>query len=243
MTEGPFVLALDTSHTKGSVAVTCGEEVRCEILFDAGDTHSATMMPAVDLCLRTAKVPLREIGLIGVVSGPGSFTGLRIGLSTAKAFAAVRGCPVVPVASLEVLAAAFPYTGAVFPLIDARRGEVYGALYNTEAGLPIEVVPPFSAEPGRVGAYLSGSGYDGPVVACGTGVQRYRESIEPLFPGGSCFPGPRWSVPSASLLALLALKREPVRPEELSGLEPLYIRPPDARPPGSTALRTGGDIR
>ncbi|OQX86047.1 MAG: tRNA (adenosine(37)-N6)-threonylcarbamoyltransferase complex dimerization subunit type 1 TsaB, partial [Candidatus Latescibacteria bacterium 4484_7] len=126
------ILALDTSHTRGSVSISADGEVLCEILFDASDTHSATLMPAIDRCFAMSKLSPKEIALIGVVIGPGSFTGLRIGLATAKAFAASLKCPVVPVTSLETLAAAFPFsTKLIVPLIDARRREVYGAVYST----------------------------------------------------------------------------------------------------------------
>jgi len=230
--ESPLVFALDTSHRKGSVAVSRGEEVLSEILFDASDTHSATLMPAVDACLRAAKVTLADVELIGVVSGPGSFTGLRIGLATVKAFAAVRRSPVTPVSSVEVLAAAFPYAAfPVLPLIDARRGEVYGALYRIDGGFPREIAPLFAARPESVGGLLAGAAVLSPVILCGTGALRYREALAPLLPPGSVFASARWSVPSASLCGALALGRSRISYEALRNLEPLYIRPPDARLP------------
>lgn len=236
-----MLLALDTSHVKGSVAVSRDREILCEILFDASDTHSATLMPAVDACLRTAKVAIRSIDLFAVVSGPGSFTGLRIGLATVKAFAAVRKRPVVAVPSLEVLAAAFPFARFhTMPLIDARRGEVYGALYRTDGGAPEEIIPPFSAKPDDVMKLVKEAGVSAPLILCGTGAERYRDQLETILPRSSSFAGPRWSVPSASLLAELATGREPVPFDMLSMLEPLYIRPPDARLPAGYELRRGG---
>ncbi len=237
----PVMLSLDTSHMKGSVAVSKGAEVLCEVLFDASDTHSATLMPAVDVCLATAKVSLSEVDRFAVVVGPGSFTGLRIGLATVKAFAAIRGRSVVPVPGLEVLAAAFPYArDRVFPLIDARRGEVYGALYETTAGTPAERVPPFSARPADVAAIAAAAGVEGPLILCGTGALRYRDLLARTFPGGSVIAGEYWAVPRASLLAALAHHREAVSYVELQGLEPLYIRSPDARLPSSSKLKAGG---
>jgi len=237
----PLALALDTSHERGSVAVSRGRKVLSEILFDASDTHSATLMPAVDACLRFAKASLADVELIAVVSGPGSFTGLRIGLATAKAFAAVRHGSVVPVSSLEVLAAAFPFAGRpVFPLIDARRGEVYGAIYRTDDGVPREIAPLFSAKPATLGDFLHRFSVTGPLILCGTGALRHREFLEPLMPNGSAFADARWAVPSASLCSLLALERKPLTYEELFALEPLYIRPPDARLPDTTRVRMRG---
>jgi len=234
-------LALDTSHSKGSVAVVSGTELLCEIMFDAGDTHSATLMPAVDTCLRTAKLPLRLIDRFAVVSGPGSFTGLRIGLATVKAFAAVCHRPVVPVTSLEVLAAALPFTAhPVLVMIDARRGEVYAGLYVTHDGMPIPLVPPFSAGPvSAVERAIAVS--DGvPLLLCGTGTERYGEILSSAVPRGSRFAGPRWSFPSASQLAALSGVKPAVCGEDLHALEPLYIRPPDARLPSAAKLEAGG---
>jgi len=237
----PLILALDTSHMKGSVAVVRGEEILCELLFDASDTHSATLMPGIDICLKTAKVTIHDIDRFGVVSGPGSFTGLRIGLATVKAFATVGRKPIVPVHSLEVLAAAFPFTrSAVLPLIDARRGEIYGCLYKIEEGLPMAVVQPFSIEPDKIGIIIEQATVKSPVLLCGTGAERYHELLKQIVHPQSWFAGPRWSIPSASLLAFLAIKREPVPYEKLFMLEPFYIRPPDARLPGSTSLRQSG---
>jgi tRNA threonylcarbamoyladenosine biosynthesis protein TsaB len=237
----PVVLALDTSHRRGSVAVTRGGEILSEVLFDASDTHSATLLPGVDACLGAAKITLDDVELFAVVSGPGSFTGLRIALATIKAFAAVRRAPVAPVESCAVLAAAFPYAARpVLTLIDARRGEVYGALYDTAEGLPRSVIPLFAAKPEAIGGLLARHSVGGPLILCGTGALRYRSALEPALPAGSRFAAERWSIPSASLCALLALERPPLSYEELFALEPVYIRPPDARLPDPAVLGKRG---
>jgi tRNA threonylcarbamoyladenosine biosynthesis protein TsaB len=237
----PLVLALDASHERGSVAVCRGADVLAEILFDASDTHSATLMPAVDACLSSAKASLGAVGLLAVVSGPGSFTGLRIALATVKGFAAARGTGVVPVSSLEVLAAAMPCASRlVLPLIDARRGEVYGALYDTGAFTPRQIVPLFAARPGALGEILGAAGVAEPLVLCGTGALRYRGEIEPSLPADSVFAPQRWAIPSASLCAILARGRRPLAGGEIASLEPLYLRPPDARLPAGAPLAEGG---
>lgn len=236
-----LVLALDASHMKGSVAVTRGSEPLCEILFDASDTHSATLMPAVDECLAAARAVINEIDMFVTVIGPGSFTGLRIGLATAKGFAAVARRPVAAVGSLELLAAAVPFAGApVLPLIDARRGEVYAAMYDTSGGLPAGILQPFASDPGSLGDRILEAGIDGPVIVCGTGSEKYRAELEKALPAGTRYCGPRWSTPSASIAAALALEGEAVPFSGLSALEPLYIRPPDAKLPSSSKLRPGG---
>jgi tRNA threonylcarbamoyladenosine biosynthesis protein TsaB len=236
----PLILALDTSHERGSVAICRGHEPLCEILFDASDTHSATLMPAVDVCVRSARVSLRDIELLAVVCGPGSFTGLRIALATVKAFSAACGASVVPVSSLEALAAALPYAGRpVLPLIDARRGEVYGALYRTDDGAPRALVEHFAARPDAVAGLLGAAAAE-PLILCGTGALRYRTEIAPQLAPGSIFAPERWSTPSASLVALIARGRPGMRADDLASLEPLYLRAPDARLPAGTRLGEGG---
>ena len=237
----PLVLALDASHMTGSVAVTRGSDLVHEIIFDASDTHSATLMPAVDECLAAAGVAIKNIDLFVTVIGPGSFTGLRIGLATVKGFAAVAGRPVAAVGSLELIAAVAP-SGSVFavPLIDARRGEIYTAMYDISGDLPAEILPPFASAPGSLAARIKESGFDGSLFVCGSGLISYRAELEASFPAGTLFGTQEWTPPAAGMAAALALEREAVPYEALSALEPLYVRPPDAKLPSSARLRPGG---
>jgi len=227
-----LVLALDTSHGHGSVAVVRGRNILGEIVFDASDTHSATLMPAIDYCLKVAKVQISDMDYFAVVIGPGSFTGLRIGLATVKAFCAATGRGVVPLTSLEVLAGAFPFsTRPVLTLIDARRGEVYGALYKMDGVRPLTVISPFSAKPGSLPEVLKGYKNSSGFIVCGTGAIRYRKIIESVLGHSHQFAPERWALPSASILAFLSDQRKPIVGVELNNLEPEYIRPPDAKVP------------
>ncbi|MCK4548832.1 MAG: tRNA (adenosine(37)-N6)-threonylcarbamoyltransferase complex dimerization subunit type 1 TsaB [Candidatus Krumholzibacteria bacterium] len=237
----PLVLALDASHMMGSVAVTKGSDPLHEIIFDASDTHSATLMPAVDECLAEAGVEIKDIDLFVTVIGPGSFTGLRIGLATVKGFAAVARRPVAAVGSLELIAADTTFDGAfIVPLIDARRGEVYTAMYDISGDMPAEILPPFASAPGSLAARITATRNDGDIFVCGSGLNSYRAELEETFPAGTRFGIPDWIPPSAGLAATLALERDAVPYKELSALEPLYIRPPDAKLPSSAKLRPGG---
>jgi tRNA threonylcarbamoyladenosine biosynthesis protein TsaB len=237
----PLLLALDASHMTGSVAVTRGRDPLHEIVFDASDTHSATLMPAVDECLTAAGAEIKDIDLFVTVSGPGSFTGLRIGLATVKGFAAVAGRPVAAVGSLELIAAAAPFSGPfVVPLIDARRGEVYTAMYDISGGPPFEILPPFASAPGSLASRIGEAGSTGGLMVCGPGLASYRGELEGSFPEGTLFSDPEWITPTAALAAALALERDAVQYEDLSDLEPLYVRPPDAKLPSSAKLLPGG---
>jgi tRNA threonylcarbamoyladenosine biosynthesis protein TsaB len=237
----PLVLALDASHMTGSVAVTRGRDPLHEIVFDASDTHSATLMPAVDSCLAATGVRIKDIDLFVTVIGPGSFTGLRIGLATVKGFAAVARRPVAAVGSLEMIAASLPPGGSlIVPVIDARRGEVYTGLFDVSGGPPAEILPPFASAPGSLCARLEKAGYSGGFTVAGSGVDGYREELEGTFPAGTGFSDPGWKPPAAGLAARMALGREATPYEDLSALEPLYVRPPDAKLPSCAKLRPGG---
>ncbi|MBU8922405.1 MAG: tRNA (adenosine(37)-N6)-threonylcarbamoyltransferase complex dimerization subunit type 1 TsaB [Bacteroidales bacterium] len=236
-----LILALDTSRLKGSVAIARGDHTFCELLFDASDTHSATLMPAIDICVRTAGLDLDEMDLFAVVTGPGSFTGLRIGLATIKALASIRKRPVALVGSLESIAGAFPYCAeTVVPVLDARRGEIYIGAYDTSSGYPEELIPPLAVRPGEAAETLAKGGVTERVILCGNGTEAYREVLESVLPVGSRFADPIKGDPSAAVTAMIARRREPVLYEELAGVEPVYIRPPDAKLPADSRLREGG---
>lgn len=241
--DGRTVLALDTSRLKGSVAVAREGDVLCELLFDASDTHSATLMPALETCMTTARTSIEEIDLLGVVTGPGSFTGLRIGMATIKALAAARNTPVAVAGTLETMAAAFPFAGPpVMPVLDARRGEIYAAVYDMSGERPVEIVPPSAVKPADAGslARSAGIGAGGRLVMSGNGIERYGQVLQDVMPCSVLIAPRRSWDPSAAALAGLVLEREPVTSEELETLEPLYIRPPDAKLPGGTRLKEGG---
>lgn len=241
MKDQTVLLALDTSHMMGSVALSRGGGILCEILFDASDTHSATLMPAVNNCLGTARLSIADVDLFAVVTGPGSFTGLRIGLATIKGFAAAGKRPVVTADSLELLASAIPFApDPVLVLVDARRGEVYSGLYDTSSGEAVELAGPSAISPSQTAGFLSGAGVKGPVIACGTGMEKYRDQLAGILAEGSRFADRRLSIPSAAVLARIASSREPEGYEHFASLEPLYIRPPDAKLPGGTRLCDGG---
>lgn len=238
---GPLMLALDASHMTGSVAVTRGGDPLHEIVFDASDTHSATLMPAVDECLAAAGVTIRDIDLFVTVIGPGSFTGLRIGLATVKGFAAIERRPVAAVGSLEMIAASLSSSsGLIVPLIDARRGEVYTALYGITGVDPREILPPFASAPGSLAAHIRELGYTETLTLAGSGLEKYRDELESTFPEDTVFGGPSSALPTAALAAKLSLGRDAVPYGELSSLEPFYVRPPDAKLPSSAKLRPGG---
>jgi tRNA threonylcarbamoyladenosine biosynthesis protein TsaB len=181
--------------------------------------HSRELLPAVEELMQRAGVGWGDVSGIAVGVGPGGFTGLRIGVATARALATAARLPLHPVSSLAALAAAIDAPLAL-PLIDARRGEVFGALYRDGRAQ----VEPFAARPEQVaeraGHELAGA------LSAGDGSLRFRDVLEAagvrVAPDGSGL-----HVVRALHVCRLAERVPPERPEAVL---PTYIRDPDAQP-------------
>ena len=129
-----IVLGIDSSSVSGAAAVADGERILGEELIHNGLTHSQTLLPLVEKTLRKAGVTIGDVALFAVTAGPGSFTGLRIGLAAVKGMAAVREVPCVAFSTLEALAFGVPENGIVCSVLDARRSQFYTALFRREEG-------------------------------------------------------------------------------------------------------------
>lgn len=124
------ILAVDTAGKTAGVALLRDGRLVYEVYFDGGLTHSETLLPLIDSCLKLCGLTCADIDLFGVNAGPGSFTGLRIGLAAVKGLAFPRHTPCAPVSTLEALAAGHPGEGTVLCALDARRGQVYSAAFD-----------------------------------------------------------------------------------------------------------------
>jgi tRNA threonylcarbamoyladenosine biosynthesis protein TsaB len=183
--------------------------------------HASQLLPLARALLDRAGVTFADVDRIGVGVGPGTFTGLRIGVATARALATAAKVPVFPVSSLAALAAGIGDAPLALPLIDARRGELFGALYESGGRL---VAEPFAAKPERVaeraGRELAGA------LAVGDGSIRFRAVLEAagirVAPDDSGL-----HVVRAAHVCRLAAEVPPERPEAVL---PTYIRDPDAEP-------------
>ena len=184
--------------------------------------HSKELLPAVEDLMKKAGVGWGDVHGVAVGVGPGGFTGLRIGVATARALATAAQLPVHPVSSLAALAHAMPADEPLtLPLIDARRGELFAAMYR-EGGKPL--VEPFAARPEqlaeRAGRDLAGA------LAAGDGSLRFREILEAA--------GVRVAPDGSGLHVVRALHvcrlAAGVRGERPEAVLPTYIRDPDAEP-------------
>ena len=126
-----FVLALDTCDIRGSVAILRDAELLHVVAHETAEDYSGWLLPAVNGIVEAAQVCLADVDAYAVAAGPGSFTGVRVGLATAKAWAEVYGRPIAVVSRLEAIAAqADGRESHVAAFADAKRGQVFGALYT-----------------------------------------------------------------------------------------------------------------
>ncbi|AMV72540.1 tRNA (adenosine(37)-N6)-threonylcarbamoyltransferase complex dimerization subunit type 1 TsaB [Desulfuromonas carbonis] len=133
----PRLLLINTATPAGSIALTAGEQVLAELLLNLASPHSDRLLAGIDRLLADTGTSLSQLDAIGVVHGPGSFTGLRVGIATAKGLSLATGKPLVGISSLQALACQFPASSLpVCVLLDARKKEVYAGLYRWFEGVP-----------------------------------------------------------------------------------------------------------
>ncbi len=138
-----LILALDTATETGSLALVEGERLLVEYSLESAGTYLSRLLPRLAQLFAAAGRDPEDLGAVGVSVGPGNFTGLRIGLATAKTLAWSLGCPLVPVPTLEVLAAQVPFQPhPIGVVMDAKRGEVFWGLYRCPADRPQVLAEP-----------------------------------------------------------------------------------------------------
>ena len=220
------VLALDTSTMMSSVAIVDGEHVIAEQNLNNKIGHSERLIPSIDTVLKTAGCKLADIDAFAVAIGPGSFTGLRIGLAAAKGFAFSLGRPVVGISSLKALA--YNLSGSeylVASILDARRGEYYIAV-NRFNGSSIENILADSVmPPDELIDYIKS--LKEKVAFVGDGVCRLRDVIDEQLGDSAILPLPDAIYPSASNIARLAHKRLDSGDADLISMCRPFIREPD----------------
>ncbi len=224
------VLGIDTSNMVLSIALVDDERLRGEYTTNMKKNHSIRLMPALDRLLTDLEMAPDELNGIAVAEGPGSYTGVRIGVTAAKSMAWALGIPLVGVSSLKAMAMnGLFFDGWVSPLIDARRGQVYTGLYQpaSEHVRDLDLV-----EQDRIILLeqwldqLSQS--DRPVLFVGDDVHLHREHIEERLGANARFLSPEGNIPRAAHIARLGLRRLQQRQQnehtELHTFAPAYLQ-------------------
>lgn len=218
------ILALDASGIAGSVAYIkagklVGEYYICDKL-----THSQTIMPMLEHMKQLLEINLDEIDAIAVTSGPGSFTGLRIGVTAAKSLALALDVPIIGVPTLDTLAYAIRETEALIcPLMDARRHQVYTALYEWKEGELIKLIEDSALDIEAL--FDKVKAFDREVVFLGDGVQVYKELIKTTFKEKALLAPSFLNMQRASVLADISIKLfKEGKVEDPSLFTPIYLR-------------------
>lgn len=217
------ILAMDTSSLTATVAVLTDEKLLGEYTVSNKLTHSQTILPMTDELLGKIGMKLEDIDVFSVCVGPGSFTGLRIGMATVKTFAQALSKPIVGVSSLDAVAYNFYSCDGylVCPVVDARRDEVYNAIY--ENGVKTVFDRPIHIDDLLI--ELS----DEKVIFCGDGVCVHKEKIISANKDGWKIAPQNLLLPKASSVAYCAYQRAlDGMYDDCYTLNPVYLRKPQA---------------
>ncbi len=218
------LLCVDTSGSAGSIVLSEDARILGEVNLDSACTHTARLLSGIQYLLNHTDVSLNDIGAFGVVCGPGSFTGIRIGLTTVKGLAETLSRPTVAITAFEAWVERFPeWQGRLVPMIDARRGEVYASVFERKGSDLIQRDPGFVGSAEKLLTTLDG----GAVLFLGEGARKYGELIQ----SHGCS---QWRIANTdpflgrSLVALVSSKANREDWTPASELRAYYLRKSDA---------------
>jgi tRNA threonylcarbamoyladenosine biosynthesis protein TsaB len=208
------ILAVDTSSQRGSICVMDGDEVVGEVRVSSSIQHSERLFGSIELIFRFLPFRLDDVDIFVAARGPGSFTGLRVGLAATEGFVAALGKTGAGVSTLEGVAwNAGQCDGLIASVVDARRGEIYGGLYRRLGTELVEERPPVVLKP----ADWFGSLPQESIVFCGDGAIRYQDLIPPQA---------GWQLRHVDLYLARAMA-EIALSSGRGPLQPLYVRKTD----------------
>jgi len=235
------VLGIEAATPVAGVAVVDEKRVLAERFINNKRTHSVNLLPMIKEVIIDTGLQPADIKGIAVSSGPGSFTGLRIGITTAKTLAQIWDIPVLPVSTLDALASPLiGYQGLVCPVLNARKNEVYGAIYlgksSTLHRLADPMAVPIEVLLDRLGAWPGQQ-----VLFLGDGVDIYREQLVAHLGKAAQFASPSVMLPRGATVAQIGMDLlkagQGVSPLEI---KPEYIRPSEAEIKWAEKQRAGG---
>lgn len=215
-----LILAIETSTNAGSVALSRHGILLAQRPMAANKGHGASLLGHVDTLLSQCGVSVRQVDLFVASSGPGSFTGIRVGLSTAASLAWALGKPATAIGSLRTLAenAAEAPQAWVAPVLDARKREVYGAVYQRVDGRLVQAMAPAVMSAAALRTKIEAVA-DGPIAWLGDGLAAWPDDL----PSSELSPCPR-----AAALCQLAFAAIQAGESELPPCAPSYVRPSEA---------------
>ncbi|MFZ5641976.1 MAG: tRNA (adenosine(37)-N6)-threonylcarbamoyltransferase complex dimerization subunit type 1 TsaB [Bacillota bacterium] len=220
-----YILGVEAATPVAGVAVVHKDRILSERIINNRKTHSGHLMPMIKAVIEEAGIKPSDINGIAVSSGPGSFTGLRIGMSTAKTLAQVWNLPVVGVSTLDALA--YPLKGhsnLICPILNARKNEVYASVYEGSDGHLRNLTGPMAVTPDELASVLSGWP-DRKATFLGDGVPEYREKLVGLLMERAFFAPGVMGLPRGSSVAEIGwIKLAAGEGQDPLALVPDYVR-------------------
>lgn len=215
------LLAIDTSNRPLSVAVLEDTQILATTTTNVGRNHSSTLLPIIEQAMAQAKLAPADLDRIVVAAGPGSYTGLRIGVTTAKTLAFTLDKALVGVSSLAVLAGNIVTEGQlVAPLFDARRDNIFAGLYRIKNQRPVAVIADQHISVTEWGQRLAS--YDEPITFVGADVDQYADALQQSLAKQFVHAAPQLDLPQAVVLGLMGRTLTPV--SEIHNFVPNYLR-------------------
>lgn len=231
-------LAIDTSTNVMGVALANGQKVIAELITNEKKNHSVRLMPAIEHLLHEVDLTVKDLNTIIVAKGPGSYTGVRIGVTVAKTLAWTLNIPIVGVSSLEMLALNGRYfDGYVSPLIDARRGQIYTSLHQFKEGNPETVEKECIIQSERWGEKLKS--LDKPILFLGNDVGKHEEQLQRALNEYAVFGKLAEQNPRPGELAVLGMRRKPE--ENVHLFTPDYVQMAEAEKKWLDAQKDGNE--
>lgn len=220
-----LIMGLDTALQRCSVAILRGDDVLADKSVDMERGHAEHLAPMAALAVKEAGIAFRDLDRVGVVIGPGGFTGVRVALAFARGLGIGTGINITGVTSLAALAAGVEATSLTATVIDARRGEVFAALYGNDGTV---IAVPFVSTPEQSLQILRQRAGAEPVTIVGSGAALLGE-----IPANWYLQATKSQI-DAKIVAQLTL----AAPRSVQPPAPLYLRAPDAKP-GKPGLFSG----
>lgn len=220
------ILAVDTSANTATVCVTESGKLLAEEIINHKKTHSETIMPMIDCALKNSGLDISDIDIFAVANGPGSFTGLRIGVSAVKGMAHALDKPIIEISTLEGMAYnLFMCSDIICPIMDARRQQVYNGVYTWENGEFTEITAPRALAIEECVEDVKK--YNKRVIFLGDGVPVHMEYIKRELGDMAVFAPASSNAQRASSLASLAETKEESK-KSCYEVTPFYLRKPQA---------------
>ena len=233
---GLNIVAIDTSGPTASCAVMRDGEIIHSVFLNQGLTHSETIMPTLDEAMTSAQIDCSQVDAFVAVAGPGSFTGVRIGVCAVKGLAHAHNTPCASVDALEALAMnVIGFDGIACPILDARRGQVYCAAFDVRGELPVRVLPDQALE---LNEYLAQLPEDRRLIFVGDGLRVHADAITNVLGDRAVIAAANLRNLRADAACVLAMAHQD-QWMEARKLVPIYQRAPQAERERDRRLREG----